>query len=219
MKYLLYLVWITYIIWWIAFIKFWLIEKYETKDLIKNENSIVIIIPEEKLISFQNNPRWIFEDNKNYWIWAGFIISNDWKIQTVNHIIENDNISYIAILNNKKYETEIISRNNISDLATIKILTSNNEIFSPLEIEYDNQKLNIWDTIFSYWVDIQNLKIISNTWTLLNKKSKLDKMSNLLEISNSLNPGFSGWPIINKDWKVIWINYAISEWKNYWISF
>jgi hypothetical protein len=44
-------------------------------------------------------------------------------------------------------------------------------------------------------------------------------MSNLLEISNNLKPGFSWWPIINKNWEVIWINYAISQWKSYWIKF
>jgi hypothetical protein len=30
------------------------------------EKSIVVIIPEEKLISFKNNPRGEFEDSKNY---------------------------------------------------------------------------------------------------------------------------------------------------------
>lgn len=187
---------------------------------IKNINkSIVIIIPEVELINYKNNPNWILSDYKNSWIWAGFIISSDWKIQTVNHIIENDNINYKVILNNKEYNTKIISRNKSSDLAVLKILTSNNEKFQPLEIEINNTLINNWEEISSYWVDTLNLKIISNTWTIINKKSKLDDLSNLLEISNNLKPGFSGWPIINKKWKVIWINYAISEWKKYWISF
>jgi hypothetical protein len=59
------------------------------------------------------------------------------------------------------------------------------------------------------------MQIIYNTWVILNQKSKLNNMSNLLEISNTLKPGFSGWPIINSKWNIIWINYAISQWKNY----
>jgi S1-C subfamily serine protease len=189
-------------------------------NYINNINkSIVIIIPEEKLIDYKNNPNWILENYKSSWIWAGFIISSNWKVQTVNHIIENNNIKYKIILNNKEYNTKIISRNKSSDLAILKILSSNNEIFQPLEIENNNTLINDLDEIYSYWVDIQNLKIISNTWTIINKKSKLDNISNLLEISNNIKPWFSGWPIINKKWKVVWINYAISEWKSYWISF
>jgi S1-C subfamily serine protease len=63
------------------------------------------------------------------------------------------------------------------------------------------------------------MKIVSNTWIIINKKSKLGSMPNLLQISNSLKPGFSWWPIINSNWKVIWINYAISNWKNYGINY
>jgi hypothetical protein len=63
------------------------------------------------------------------------------------------------------------------------------------------------------------MTITSNTWVIINKKSKLDNIPNLLEISNNLKPGFSWWPIINNLWKVIWINYAISEWKSYWIKY
>lgn len=189
-------------------------------NYINNINkSIVIIIPEEKLIDYKNNPNWILENYKSSWIWAGFIISSNWKVQTVNHIIENNNIKYKIILNNKEYNTKIISRNKSSDLAILKILSSNNEIFQPLEIENNNTLINDLDEVYSYWVDIQNLKIISNTWTIINKKSKLGNISNLLEISNNIKPWFSGWPIINKKWKVVWINYAISEWKSYWISF
>jgi S1-C subfamily serine protease len=189
-------------------------------NYINNINkSIVIIIPEEKLIDYKNNPNWILENYKSSWIWVGFIISSNWKVQTVNHIIENNNIKYKIILNNKEYNTKIISRNKSSDLAILKILSSNNEIFQPLEIENNNTLINDLDEVYSYWVDIQNLKIISNTWTIINKKSKLGNISNLLEISNNIKPWFSGWPIINKKWKVVWINYAISEWKSYWISF
>ena len=52
-------------------------------------------------------------------------------------------------------------------------------------------------------------------YKIIDKKNKLDNISNLLEISNILKPGFSGGPIIDSKWTVIWLNYAISDWKNY----
>lgn len=210
MKKLLFLVWILYIIASIFFIKLFLLDKKIEQWSI--EDSIAIIIPEEKLISYKTNPGWIFEENKEYWIWAWFVISTDWKIQTVNHIVENENIKYKVILNNIEYDSEVISRDKENDLAILKINTTSP--LTPLLVGEGD----INENIITYWIDIKNLSIISNTWTILNKKSKLENMSNLLEISNILKPGFSGWPIINSEWKVIWINYAVSEWKSYWIT-
>ncbi len=211
MKKLLFLIWILYIIAAIFFIKIFYLDKKETKI----EDSIVIIVPEEKLIQYKNNPKWLFEEYKEFWIWAWFFISDDWKIQTVNHIVENDNINYKIIYNNKEYDSVVLSRNKENDLAVLKILWLENKNFIPLKSQNNSKKIIIWENIISYWININNLTIISNTWTLINKKSKLENMSNLLEIFNPLKPGFSGWPIINSDWKIIWINYATSEWKNY----
>ena len=216
MKYLLILLWVTYFIWWVAFFAFLEHKENTTFNIEKIKESIVIIVPKNELISYKNNPEWLFEEYKNSWIWAGFFISKNWNIQTVNHIVENDKIKYTIIYKNKEYDSIVSFRNKEKDLAIINIVSKDNIEITPLIKE-----LNFSETedIFSFWVDIQNLEIIYNTWTTINKKSKLDNLSNLLEISNTLKPGFSWWPIVNSKWKVIWINYAISEWKNYWISF
>lgn len=196
------------------FIKLFMMEEKETITYIENiKKSIVIIIPEKELISYNNNPKWLYKDYKSSWIWAWFFISSDWKIQTVNHIVENDKLNYKIIHNNIEYNSKVISRNSKQDLAILKI---NTELKLPFLEKWIS---NINENIYSFWIDINNFNILYNTWILINKKSKLDDESNLLEISNILKPGFSGWPIINKKWKVIWINYAISEWKNYWINF
>ena len=214
MKYIIYLLAVIYFIWWIYIINvFFLTPK---TDITNIEKSIVIIIPEQKLISYKNNPKWIFENSKSSWIWAWFFIDNKWTIQTVNHLVENDKINYKIIYNNKEYESKILSRNKEKDLATLKINSKNTIKYIPLKtsLQYSNN-----DKILSFWVDIKSMKIIYNTWIIINKKSKLGNMLNLLEISNILKPWFSWWPIINKSWKVIWINYAISDWKNYWIKY
>ena len=196
------------IIWWILFTKSFLVNNNINEIM----DSIVIIVPEQKLISYKNNPKWIISKSKNSWIWAWFFISTNWIIQTVNHIVEDDTLNYKVIYNNKEYSSKIISRDRNKDLALLKI-----EIVNSVPIIAMLPEKN--DKIVSFWVKIENLEIIYNTWIIINTKSKLDNLSNLLEISNKLSPGFSGWPIINSKWNVIWINYAISEWKNYWITF
>lgn len=203
------------IIWWIIFINIFLTTKNINLEQIKS--SIVIIIPESKLISYKENPDWLFEDYKDSWIWAWFFIDSKWTIQTVNHLVEDDKIKYKVICNNDEYNAIVISRNKEKDLAILKIVSKERILFPHLTKE----GVRVWsdNNVTSFWIDTEALEIIYNTWTIINKKSKLDNMSNLLEISNNLKPGFSWWPIINSDWKVIWINYAISGWKNYWIKF
>jgi len=201
------------IIWWISLIKYFIVEN--KLDIENIKKSIVIIIPENQLISYRNNPKWIIEDYKESGIWVWFIIDNFWTIQTVNHLVENDKINYKVIYNNIEYEVISFSRDEKADLAKLKI-----------KLDYKGtipflKKWNSADSheIYSFWVNTNNLEIIYNTWIILNQKSKLDNMPNLLEISNDLKPGFSWGPIINSKGNVIWINYAISQWKNYAIIF
>lgn len=218
MKYLLYLVWILYILAAIIFVRLFVLKDKDVDVISSIKNKIVIIIPEEKLESINSNPGWIFNEETWYWIWAWFFISSDWEIQTVNHIVENDNIKYTALYNNKEYNLEVLKRDKENDLAILKIQNSD-DIFDYFDTTKKIENINENDEVYSFWVNIDELKIVSNSWTILNTKSKLDNKSNLLEVSNTLSPGFSGWPIINTKWIVVWINYAISNWKSYWISF
>lgn len=210
MKYLLFLTWILYIIWWIYFISTLNDNKNEL-NILNIEKSIVKIIAKDELISYRDNPNWIIEEYKKSWIWAWFFINNKWVIQTVNHIIENEKIEYKVIYDNNEYKANIISRDELNDKAIILINLDNKYYLKRWEIN-ENE-------IYSFWINPENLEILYNTWIIINKKSKLENKSNLLEISNILIPGFSGWPILNNLWEVIWINYANSNWKNYWIKF
>jgi S1-C subfamily serine protease len=146
MKYIIYLLAILYFIWWIYIINVFF--TYQKIYISTIEKSIVIIIPEKKLISYKNNPKWLFEENKTSWIWAWFIIDNNWTIQTVNHIVENDKINYKIIYNNKEYDSIILSRNKEKDLAKIKIKSDNNLKYLPLT-NINNYNNN--DEILSFW--------------------------------------------------------------------
>jgi len=158
MKYIIYLLAVTYIIWWMFFFKFFFLwEKNEKININNIKKSIVIIIPENKIIDFKSNPQSLFEEYKESWIWAWFFIDPEWTIQTVNHILENDNINYKIIYNNKEFNSKVISRNKEKDLATIKIINNKKLKYDYLKIE---KKLNNWYNIFSFWVDIKNMNLI-----------------------------------------------------------
>ena len=206
MKYLLIITWLIYLIAFTLFLYF-----LNNKEL-KIEESIVIIKAENDLINYNNNPKWIFENYKNSWIWAWFFIDSNWLIQTVNHIIENKNINYKVIYKNKEYDAKVISRDEKNDLAKIKIDLKNTPF---LKLQ---NKIDINEKILSFWIDTKNNEIIYNSWIILNKKIKLENYSNLIEISNPIKSGFSGWPILNSKNEVIWINFATLKEKSYWID-
>jgi len=209
MKYILFLLWAMYIIWAISAYIFF--TDNNNTNIVNPIDSIVIIIPENKIINYNKNPGWLITNYEKTGLWLWFFTSSNWIIQTVNHLVKN-NTKYKVFYNNKYYPAQIISRNLEKDLANLKIDFKNSNF---LEISKDINDNNIT----SYGLNTNNLEIIKLNWKILNKKSKLVNKTNLLEISTELQPGFSGWPIINSKWKVIWINYAISNWKNYWITF
>lgn len=176
------------------------------------KKSIVYIEPENKLINYENNPEWILDKNIDFWIWTGFFADKNWIIITSNHIIQNNNTKiFVTTFDNKKYEAKIISRNEKNDLMKLKINTK--EIYNPLIIS--KNKINIWDKIISFWINEKNFETTYVLWNITNKNITLDNISNLIEFSPEIKPGFSGWPIIDINWEVIWINNSIYNWKSY----
>ncbi|MDP2090676.1 MAG: serine protease [Candidatus Gracilibacteria bacterium] len=201
----------------IIFINFFVMNK--SINIEKVKDSIVIIIPENKLISYKNNPIGIFEEYKESGIGAGFFFESNGTIQTVNHLVEDDNIKYKVIYKNIEYDAEILSRNKEKDLAIIKIIANESVIFPRLtNVGRTLGHRGGANEIYNFGVDMKDLSITYNTGIIINEKSKLDNMSNLLEISNNLKQGFSGGPIIDSKGNVIGINYAISNGKNYGIA-
>jgi len=192
-------------------------EKITQIENIENiKKSIVKIIPEKHLINFENNPHWV-NDSPEYWIWTGFFINKNNEIITANHVVSSDNIKYYIITHdNNKYQANIISRDPQNDIAKITIDSS----IKYNSININNKQNNkIWDQIYSFWINPQNLEIIYVTWKITSKNKKLDNISNLLEFTPKITKWFSWWPIINTNIEAIWINHAIKTWNSYWIFF
>lgn len=202
----------------IAIIIIWIIIFYSTS---KNNNSgieniynsIVKIIPKEKINSYLNNPIWINQEI-NDWMWLGFFINNDWLIITSKHIIWDNYSNFLVITSdNKKYEFEVEKLDEKNDLVYLKINTDNKNY---LKLSKNNTYSN--DKIYSFWLDTNNLKVVNKKWIILNTNKKLDNISNLIEFTPEISKWFSGWPILNSKFELIWINYAIKDKKSYWIN-
>lgn len=176
----------------------------------KIKKSIVTIIPETKLIDFKNNPSWILGYKNNWWIWLGFFIDNSWKILTAYHLVNNDEIKYtIKTYDNKEYIWEIIYIDPKNDIAELKIKSQIN--YKNLDIIKDYSNTNIWNNIISFWLNIDNFNINYLKWKITN----INKVNNIIEFEPKISKWFSGWPLLNEYWYVIWINSSIDNTSSY----
>jgi len=202
----------------IIILNFYILNKKTNNNLINDiKKSLVVISPEKNLVNFNKNPSgilWLWEEA---WIWMGFFYDNNWKILTVNHIINNPDINYIVkTYDNKEYLAKIIQKYKKNDLAILEIDTKTK--YNKLNLSKDFQKLKIWDKIISFWVDTKNLTTNYLTGNITHISKKLDNLDNLIEFFPLIKNGFSGGPIVNNSWEVIWINSSIYNNKSYGIK-
>jgi len=188
----------------------------------KSSPSVVSIIEEKDLNIFELNS-WSLFNNKVWW-WSGFFIDKDWIIITNKHVVKNINSKYIIILNNwKKYNSKIIYSDKYKDIALLKIISTKKFNSLPLQFVEEKAKLKIWQFVLSIWNSLTEFNNSVSFWIIswLNRKIENNyiKQENLIQTDANINPWNSWWPLINLEWKVIWINTLIINWNsNIWFA-
>lgn len=188
----------------------------------KSSPSVVSIIEEKDLNIFELNS-WSLFNNKVWW-WSGFFIDKDWIIITNKHVVKNINSKYIIILNNwKKYNSKIIYSDKYKDIALLKIISTKKFNSLPLQFVEEKAKLKIWQFILTIWNTFWEFNNSVSFWIIswLNRKIENNyiKQENLIQTDANINPWNSWWPLINLEWKVIWINTLIINWNsNIWFA-
>jgi S1-C subfamily serine protease len=189
--------------------------------------SIVSIVIKKDINIFRQDPWWFFQYNiwsieKKVWWWTGFFISKDWIIITNKHVIADRNAKYSVILNNwEEYDAEIIAIKKDKDIAFLKI--SSSKSFNPLQFIKEKENLKLWQFAIAIWNALAEFQNSVSIWVVswLNRKieNNYTKISWLIQTDAAINPWNSGWPLINLDWKVMWINTMIINWsQNIWFA-
>ena len=189
----------------------WIYNQWEKAINIEEiKQSIVIIIPEKDLIEYNKNPEWIFQKKESGWVGSWFFVSKDGKIITAKHIVPNKEETYKVITkNNKKYNAKVTYKDNQKDIAFLKINTK--EKIIPLKITQESKK---WEEVITFWTDTATQKTTHHYGQIVDTEKKWETLSHLIQISSPLTTWFSWWPVVNKQWKVIWINYALYKWQS-----
>jgi len=200
-----------------------LFQKSISENLEKQKNSIVWIYEEKNIELFQewqNEQTTTIKTNKSLQ-WNGIIISNNWYIITNKHVVENKNSTYYAKTEDKEIEIDKIRYDEWLDIAIVKISIKNELV--PAKIINIQNNINIWDIVFALKKDPDNKETIVKMWIINSKKQKFKTEKNniyvwLIQSSTAIEPWFSGWPLINLNWEIIWINTAIDN-VEYWASY
>ena len=228
MKNIILIIIISSIIWAFSSFLFFNYSENKSTDFLENKiinisekasYSVISIIEEKNLDFFEKNKYWIF--NKKVWGGTGFFINKNWIIITNNHVIKDKNSKYIIILNNwKKFNSKIIYSDKKTDIALLKINYNN---INFLEFIKENKKIKIWQFAIAIWNSFSEFNNSVTFWIIswLNRKIENNyiNLENLIQTDANINPWNSGWPLLNLDWEVIWINTLILNWnKNIWFA-
>jgi serine protease Do len=153
---------------------------------------------------FGDNPQ---RDFKQRSLGSGFIISNDGYIFTNNHVVEQADKILVKVSDGKEYEAKIIGTDAKTDIALIKIKTSNS---LPMVEIGDSDKVRVGEWVIA----IGNPFGLEQTVTagIVSAKGRVigaGPYDNFIQTDASINPGNSGGPLFNMEGKVIGINTAI----------
>lgn len=190
-------------------------------------DSVVSIIVKKDLTLYRRNPFWAY--GSSTWTvsqeissWTWFFIDKEWTILTNKHVINNNWDDYIVVTNSwNEYPAEILWIDELNDLAVIKIKAD----FETPAVQLINSidEVKIGQFAVAIWNALSKFQNTTTLWIVSWKNRTIEikneeKLNNLIQTDAAINPGNSGWPLVNIEWKVIWINTAISGDAN-WIWF
>lgn len=146
---------------------------------------------------------------------SGFLVEPNGIIVTNRHVIIDANAEYTVITDdNKKYKAEILARDPIDDVATLKI-DSKNMPFIKLgdssQIELGQSVLAIGNALglFKNTVSAGIISGLSRSIRAAVDPLHLQELRGLIQTDAAINPGNSGGPLVNDKGEAIGINTAI----------
>ena len=137
---------------------------------------------------------------------SGFIIEKNGTVITNNHVIANAE-DIIVRVNNKEYQAKVIGADPYSDIAVLKIDTS--DIFKTVEFgNSDKSRVGDWVVAIGNPFGLGGT-VTSGIISARNRDINLTRYDDFIQTDASINQGNSGGPLFNLDGDVIGINTAI----------
>jgi len=159
---------------------------------------------------------------------TGFIISQDGIILTNAHVVLDEKADYTVLTNDgKKYPAKVLARDNLRDLAVMKIerekvideggkLTS--KAFPTLKLG-DSAQLQIGQTVIAIgnalgeFRNTVSVGVISGLGRKVTASGggQVETLEDVVQTDAAINRGNSGGPLLNLKGEVIGVNFAMAE--------
>lgn len=196
--------------------------------------SVVNVVISKDLALYKRDPFGFFQEQvwtvkKQIWWWSWFFITKEWLVLTNKHVVSEKNASYTVITNSwVEYEAKVLAVDPLTDLAIIKV-NSNKKDFPVTPLINENDTINVWQFWVAIWNALAEFQNSVSLWVISWKNrsiqawweynySDLEKLNWLLQTDAAINPWNSWGPLINLDWKIMWVNTAIA-WDAQWLWF
>lgn len=147
---------------------------------------------------------------------SGFFVSADGLILTNKHVVEDEQASYTVLTEDgKKYETRILSRDPVNDVAIVKVEVKNEPFLNLADssnLQIGQRVVAIGNSLGQYQNTVTS-GIISGIGRSITAggQSGSESLEGVIQTDAAINPGNSGGPLLNISGQVIGINTAIDQ--------
>ncbi len=202
-----------------------------TKTIEDNLPSVVSIMISKDIKYYYADPftnnAYIENKEEKIWWWTGIIVNSNWYIITNKHVISDPNNNYSVLLKNwDVLVVDKIRKDPVLDLAMLHVINQDSSLvynLKPAKIIDFQSNIKIWQFVIAIGNALAQFDNSVTLGILSAKGRKLEGGQNglymgLYQTDAAINPGNSGWPLMDIKWQVIGINTAItSQWQ--WLGF
>ncbi len=151
---------------------------------------------------------------------SGFIVTKDGLVVTNRHVVLNDQAEYSVVLNSgKTYEAEVVDRDEVQDLAIMKIKKAGDEEFPTLplgdsgDVRLGQAVIAIGNTLgeFRNTVTKGIVSGINRTLTAGGAGVGSEVIEGAIQTDAAISSGNSGGPLLNLKGEVVGVNTAVSQ--------
>ena len=137
---------------------------------------------------------------------TGFIVDEDGLVVTNAHVVERFNTVTVVMADGREYEGDVLGLDEIADLAIVELNTTRK--FEAMKLG-NSDDVRVGDDVIALGFPLSYELGSSLTVTrgIISSKRVYDGIEEL-QTDAAINPGSSGGPLMNRDGKVVGVNYA-----------
>lgn len=153
----------------------------------------------EKLNSLKQS---IFKINTSEWTWSWFYIKEYKVVVTNYHVVSWNHVVALEDYDENKQVAKVVLVNPEKDIALLMpekeiSLDDTIELVEDIQVKEKDKAIVMWYP-FGMWFTV--------TEGIVSSPKQNVSWRDLIQTDAAINPGNSGWPLVNEKWQLIWIN-------------